>query len=154
MKLDRVSMLVEVTASAFVADVERELIAQRLTLGLVSTPNTTVADWIASGAPGARSPWCDPADHLVAGYVATFADGRRVEIRPAPRRATGPDLFALVFGQRQRWARLEGAWLRVHHRDARVPRTAPFETEERPWTDGEELLAKAIDAELSAGRPR
>lgn len=153
MNLDRVSMLAEVTASATVADVERELVAERLTLGLVSVPATTVADWIASGAPGARSPWSDPADHLVAGYVATF-EGRRIEIRPAPRRATGPDLFALVFGHGTRWAQLESAWLRVHHLNGRVPRTAPFHAQPPPWTDDEERLAKAIDAELSAGRPR
>lgn len=153
MKVDRESLLAEVDASAKLADVERELLVSQLTLDIVSTTDVTVEAWIAAGAPGARCPWNDPADHLVAGYVAVFGP-MRVEIRPAPRRATGPDLFALVFGQRGRWARLERVWLRVHHKNGRVPRASTFTNEERAWTDEEELLARAIDAELSAGRPR
>ena len=82
---------------------------------------TTLADWLASGAPGAPSAFADPADHLVAGLEATLVNGKKLEVRPGPRRAVGPDLVALVVGTRGHVGRIERAWLRVHRRDARRP---------------------------------
>lgn len=153
LELDRASMLVHVDAGRSVGEVERALAHERLTLGAVVLDEGSIAEWIARGAPGARRAWDDPADHLVAGYTATFGE-RRIVIRPAPRRATGPDLFALVTGHGERMARLEAAWLRVHHVDARIPTTAPFRGDDHAWTDAEERLTLAIAAELSARRPR
>lgn len=111
MKLDRASLLVEVPGTATLRDVED--FASPLTLD-VWVSDVTVAAWLAAGAPGAPSGFEDPADHLVAGLVARLHDGRRIEIRPSPRRAVGPDLAALVLGAHERFAVVESAWLRVH----------------------------------------
>ncbi len=147
-EIDHESLLVRVDANISLGELEAALQAHHLTLGLVTIDESSrVGEWIAAGAQGVRAAWLDPADHLVAGYVATFG-GKRVEIRPAPRRATGPDLFSLVFGQQDRIARLQQAWLRVHRADAKVPRTAPFRHEDPAWTEDEERLTQAIQQQV------
>ena len=137
--LDRESLLVHVDGAARFADVEAYLAERGLTLD--ATYEGTVREWIEAGAPGARNAWLDPADHLVAGFsTPAFA------VRPAPRRATGPDLFALVAGLRGRLLPLESVWLRVHR--APRPSTEEFEPEEEPLGADERALFDAIADEL------
>jgi alkyldihydroxyacetonephosphate synthase len=153
--LDRVSLLVEVDAGMRVAACEAELRAEGLTLALETldparAESMLVGDWLARGAPGARDPWADPADHLVAGLTATLKDGRTLAIRPAPRRAVGPDLIALVVGMDERYARLERVWLRVHPLDAARPEAHPLVAERNPpLTDDERRLLDAIASTLN-----
>lgn len=123
--IDVTSLLVEVSGATTLDALETELAARGLTLRVPLDDGrglTTVARWLADGAPGAPSTFADPADHLLAGVVATLANGQRLEIRPAPRRAVGPDLVALVVGAHERFAKVDRAWLRVHRLDARVVR--------------------------------
>lgn len=147
--IDRESLIALARGATPVAEVERRLVKEGLTLGLSVPTDASVADWLAEGAPGAAAPWDDPADHLVAGFSAHFPDGRLLEVRPAPRRSVGPDLFALVLGQRHRYVRVVEAWLRVHPIAGRRPR-APFVAPVAPEpNDGERALMDVIARELA-----
>jgi len=148
-EIDRASLLVGVPGAATLASIERALDGADLTLGLPAT-NEAVGTWLARGAPGARSPFGDPADHLVAGLTATFTSGRRLEIRPAPRRAVGPDLVALLAGVHERFASIDHVWLRVHVKSARrvdLP-TAGLDLDP-PVSREESALLDAIARELA-----
>lgn len=135
-ELDPVSLLVGVVASKTLDAIETELAARGFTLGVVleharpaspeaAAPGSiTVGDWLSKGAPGAATVFSDPADHVVAGLVATLPDGKKLEVRPGPRRAVGPDLTALAIGTQRSLASVEYAWLRIHRRDARRPAMA------------------------------
>ena len=148
--LDRESLLVSSPGDANVADLERFLEREGLTLDLSPVPDATVDDWLAHGATGARSPWLDPVDHLLAGFEVTLGDGRRLEVRPAPRRAVGPDMLALFFGTEHRFGAFSRAWLRVHPRGVVRPATAPFDAKEGPLEPGEHALWDALEKELSS----
>ena len=158
-RLDRDSLLVHAGAAVTVAAIEAELAREGLTLDLEGgAPERPLGAWLADGAPGSRDPWLDPVDHLVAGFEAVLANGEPLEVRPAPRRAVGPDLAALVVGARGRFATVTGAWLRVH---ARAPgdaggavrgRTDPFvHGGDPPVREDEEALLAAIARELRGG---
>jgi alkyldihydroxyacetonephosphate synthase len=156
--IDRASLLVRVPGAVTLAQVEEALSLEGLTLGLGANMHDTsisIADWIARGAPGAPSPFADPADHLLAGLTATLANGRHLDIRPAPRRAVGPDLIALVFGARERFATLDRAWLRVHLKDAPRARPAPVPAAaaDAPLSAEESALVDAIVRELRQNTP-
>ncbi len=154
-RVDTVSLLVDAPAEATVAAIEAALAPLQLTLGIERGAWETVADltlasWLEDGAVGAGDGWLDPADHLVAGLEAELLDGRTLVVRPAPRRATGPDLVAIVLGARRRFATLRRAWVRVHRVDARRPGTAPFESDrDPPVSAAEEELLAAIARELA-----
>jgi alkyldihydroxyacetonephosphate synthase len=153
-RLDRASLTVEVLGDRSLRDVDAELARHGLTLGVEHDMTVSVSAWIAEGAPGARDPWIDPVDHLVAGFEARFADGTALRVRPGPRRAVGPDLFALFFGMRGRFGEITRAHLRVHPKGTPGPETARFlfERDTRP-NDGENALLEKIAVQLSAISP-
>jgi alkyldihydroxyacetonephosphate synthase len=144
-ELDRLSLLVHVSGAATLADIERALSREGLTLGLGEgappLATTTVDAWIAGGARGAPDPWADPVDHMVAGFSATLRAGAPLEVRPAPRRAVGPDLFALFLGTQGRAGSIASAHLRVQTsaRAASIPtsidRNPAIEPPEEAWID-------------------
>ena len=106
----------------------------------------------ADGARGARDAWRDPADHLVAGFVARLADGSELIVRPAPRRSVGPDLFALALGMRGRFMTIVRAWLRVHDLGAAEAETAAFVSPRDPsMTEGEARFVERIASALGGG---
>jgi alkyldihydroxyacetonephosphate synthase len=148
-EIDPTSLLVGVPASRTLDALETALAARGFTLGVAldraGPREITIGDWLAKGAPGAASVFADPADHLVAGLEATLPDGKRLEVRPGPRRAVGPDLTALVIGTHRRLGSVEHAWLRIHRRDARRPAMAlPEGVDLDPPVSAEE--ARLIDA--------
>lgn len=149
--LDRESLLVHVDAHASLREVEEALARDSLTLDLVDstdakTREEKIGAWLEAGARGARSAWLDPADHLVAGFTARMRSGHSFSVKPAPRRAVGPDLLALVLGLGGKMLALESIWLRVHRVGVERP-SAPFEDESsEPLNDGERALFDAIDA--------
>jgi alkyldihydroxyacetonephosphate synthase len=119
--IDEVSLLVRVTASLALQAVEDGLRARGFTLSARFDGARTVGDWLATGAPGARSAFSDPVDHLVAGLELTLPNGKALSIRPGPRRAVGPDLTALALGTGDQLASIQAAWLRVHPIDVPQP---------------------------------
>ncbi|APR83834.1 Glycolate dehydrogenase [Minicystis rosea] len=151
--VDRDTQLVHAAGTATLADVERALAQQGLSLALTEgapSLDTTVDAWIASGARGAPDPWLDPVDHLAAGFTARLASGTDLEVRPAPRRAVGPDLFALFLGQHERAGSITSAWLRGHGRDrpralpTRIDRDPPLSADETAWIERTLSAARAV----------
>lgn len=144
-RVDRVSQLVHARGDATLSEVERVLGREGLTLsvgeGGPPMETTTVASWIAGGAPGALDPWLDPVDHLVAGFTARLVSGTELSVRPAPRRAVGPDLFSLFLGGGERAGVLTSAWLRGHGQErvrpaeTRIERDPPMSLEEAAWVE-------------------
>ena len=138
-EIDEASLLAYAAGRTEVAALEGRLGAVGLTLDArFDEPGVTVGEWLARGAPGARDRWVDPVDQLVAGLDATLADGRRLRIRPAPRRAVGPDLSALFVGAAGRFGRVDAAWLRVHMRGVTRPASAPFQLDRDPSLSADE----------------
>ena len=116
--LDRSSMLVHAPGAFTLGEVARVLASDGLALRRGDAPlpaDRSISDWIADGLPGAPDPWLDPVDHMVAGFTARLASGAPIAVRPAPRRATGPDLFALFAGMHGKAGAVTSAWLRVTH---------------------------------------
>jgi alkyldihydroxyacetonephosphate synthase len=142
--IDAASQLVHASGSATLAEIERALVAAGLSLALgpdAPERTTTLDAWIASGAHGAPDPWLDPVDHLVAGFTARLASGAELEVRKAPRRAVGPDLFALFLGMNGRVGAITSAWLRGHAAQrarplaTTIPRDPPIHAAEQAWID-------------------
>ncbi len=150
-EIDPTSLLVSVPASCTLDGVETALAARGFTLGVILDGRApfTIGDWLADGAPGAPSMFADPADHVVAGLEATLPNGKKLEVRPGPRRAVGPDLTALAIGTNHRLATVTHAWLRIHRLDARRPAMAlPATDLDPPMNAGEARLVDAIHKEL------
>lgn len=150
-EIDPKSLLVSTPASCALDSVETALAARGFTLGVALDGNSSsaVGDWLAKGAPGAPSMFSDPADHVVAGLLATLPNGKKLEVRPGPRRAVGPDLTALAIGTNHRLATVTHAWLRIHRLDARRPSLPLPDTDlDPPLGAGEAALIDAIHREL------
>lgn len=116
--LDRDSLVAEVPGGTTLSALEDRLAGDGLTLGLREDAlrvdgRTTVAAWLAAGAPGARDPAEDPVAQLVTGLDLELPNGTTVSIRPAPRRAVGPDLLAATVGGGERLGRVLAAHLVV-----------------------------------------
>lgn len=143
-QIDEVSLLARAPGEMRLADIERELGNRGLTLGLASSTamQTKLRDWLGTGAPGARDAWEDPVDSLVAGLAAELPTGARIEVRPSPRRAVGPDLTALFVGAGERFGRILDATLRIHRLGAKPARASEFGGVRNPaMMEGEERLA-------------
>jgi alkyldihydroxyacetonephosphate synthase len=138
-EIDGTSLLVRAGGEVDLAALEEQLGKAGLTLDVsLEGPGSTVGDWLARAAPGARDRWLDPVDQLIAGLEATLVDGRRLRIHPAPRRAVGPDLSALFVGAGGRFGRIDAAWLRVHRREIARPESTPFRLERDPRVSADE----------------
>jgi alkyldihydroxyacetonephosphate synthase len=152
--LDRESLLVCVDGGTTLAEVESALAASGMTLDVAGAKDArdAVATWLASGARGARDAWLDPADHLLAGLDFRLHDGREIHVRPAPRRAVGPDLVALVVGTGERFGKVVRAWLRVHHLGVKRPSAGRLAVDLDPALSPEEdRLLEAMGIELARG---
>jgi alkyldihydroxyacetonephosphate synthase len=155
--LDAKSLLAQVDGAMTLAAVERELAKWAMTLDVEGAERSeeTVALWLAGGARGARDAWLDPADHLVAGLELRLMDGRTVVVRPAPRRAVGPDLMALFVGMGERFGRVERAWLRVHPKGVKRPSVGRLAVEADPAVSEEEArLLEAMAISVGPSPPR
>ncbi len=149
MKIDRMSLLADVSGDERLDAIEAELALAKLTLGMKEVPSQTIAQWIAEGARGSRDPWNDPVDHLVAGFSAVMRNGREVVIPPSPRRSVGPDLFGLFLGQNERAGKITRLHLRVFVLDAAPVVASPTGiVRNPPVTDAEQRLFDRVFAEL------
>jgi FAD/FMN-containing dehydrogenase len=141
--------LVEVDAGQSLCAVEAYCESKGFSLRLETTPDIPVAAWLAEGAPGSRSVFLDPADHLIAGLHGVLKNGTAIRIPPCPRRAAGPDMVALFQGQWGRFGNIERVWLRVHAKDATCP-TFDFARDTNPkLTSMEEVMLLILEKELS-----
>jgi alkyldihydroxyacetonephosphate synthase len=149
LELDRESLLVRAAGHLSVPALEDRLRDAGLTLDAHVAGAPSLGDWLAQGAPGARDRWLDPVDQLFAGLDATLRSGAAVRIRPAPRRAVGPDLTALFVGAGDRFGHVDRAWMRVHRQGVSRPTSAPFRCDRDPApSEGERALLDAVDRAL------
>lgn len=155
LSLDRASLLVNAPGAATLGEVAAMLEREGLCLGGgAALPHAkSVAAWLAEGSPGAPDPWLDPVDHAVAGFTARLGSGAPLALRPAPRRAVGPDLFALFHGMRGKAGEITSAWLRAHRTDAgatprplatSIERDAPLSAAEAGWIERATAAAAAV----------
>ncbi|MCC6215263.1 MAG: FAD-binding oxidoreductase [Polyangiaceae bacterium] len=146
--IDEASLLATVSGARTLGELEATLGARGLTLGLGAgrpPPETTVAAFLAAGAPGARDPWDDPVDTIVAGFAARLRGGRELVVHPAPRRAVGPDWLALISGAGERCGEVTRACVRVRRRDAPDSRALPAAHDRDPaWGAGEQPLTERV----------
>jgi alkyldihydroxyacetonephosphate synthase len=151
--LDRDALLVHASGTTPLGEIERVLERSGLTLALdAGAPwrELTVDAWIAAGAPFAPDPWEDPVDHLVAGFTARLASGADLAVRPAPRRAVGPDLFALFLGLKGRVGAITSVHLRARNAErprallTSIPRQPPLGEAEGAWLDAVVNAARAV----------
>jgi FAD/FMN-containing dehydrogenase len=141
--------LLEVDGAQSLRDVEAYCTSKGFSLRLETIPDMPIATWIAEGAPGSRSAFLDPADHLIAGLHGVLKNGKSLRIPPCPRRAAGPDVVALFQGQWGRFGTVERVWLRVHTLDADRP-TFAFARDTNPkLTPMEEVMMLILEKELS-----
>jgi alkyldihydroxyacetonephosphate synthase len=149
--IDPVSLLVDVGGNVPLEAVEAALRAASPALTLdVSDLSRSVRGWLDAGAPGARDRWLDPVDQIVAGLEGTLKNGQLFSLRPAPRRAVGPDLMALAIGCGGRFLTITRAWLRVHRVGVARP-SAPFVLErDPPMSEAEAALVARISRALTS----
>jgi alkyldihydroxyacetonephosphate synthase len=139
--VDPVSGLARAPGAMRLAHVERALLAEGRTLGLVGPPlELDVTTWIAAGMPGLPDALSDPVEQRLAGFAARAGELRH-EVAPAPRRATGPDLSALWLGAGGRVGPVEHAWLRARSRRAFAARALPHAADRAPAVTAEETRA-------------
>jgi alkyldihydroxyacetonephosphate synthase len=79
---------------------------------------STVGGWVATRASGQFSTLYGSIEDMLIGFEAVLASGEIVRLRPAPRRATGPDLCALFLGSEGTLGVLTELTLRIHPRAA------------------------------------
>lgn len=91
-ELDESSRLIHVGAGALLSDIEALLRARSMSLALPYDGDLPLHRAFLTKLPGGASPDDDPVRQVVVGMEAILADGRAISIRPAPRRAVGPDL--------------------------------------------------------------
>lgn len=111
--IDHASQSVFARADQPLRAVETALRAEDLTLGMGELPaDITVADWLRSGLPRHRDTESDPVDQTLSGIGFRVAGSTQsVRIRPAPRRAAGPDWIRVFASGGGALGTLEGAWL-------------------------------------------
>jgi alkyldihydroxyacetonephosphate synthase len=148
--VDEVTGIVSARGAATLGEIEAAVAEHGLTLELgAGAPalDTPIAAWLAHGARGAPDPWLDPVDHLVVGFAARLASGAEVVVRPCPRRAVGPDVFALFLGADERVGVVTSAMLRARSQAHRPRALSTSLDRNPPMNEGE---ARLVDRVLTA----
>jgi alkyldihydroxyacetonephosphate synthase len=132
LSFDESSLLARAPGSTTLGAIEDAAASRGLSLRITDLRrDETVASFIARGTPGVPDPWLDPVDHFVAGFSARLPSGNALVVRPGPRRAVGPDLYALFHGLGERVGTITSAHLRVH-RNGLASRALPCHIERDP----------------------
>lgn len=130
--MDEHSGLIALGGDVHLDVAERALRERGFSLGLEPAPSTDVNAWVATGMPGLPDAWLDPVEQRLAGLDAVLASGSRLTLRPAPRRATGPDLGALFVGAEGRIGRVERIWIRARQKKQPAARPLSWTGEPNP----------------------
>jgi alkyldihydroxyacetonephosphate synthase len=147
-ELDALSELVRLPGHVTLRAAAADLRARGHTL-LVEPLDLSVRDWVRAGLPGLPDPFADPVEQRVAGFEASFGEGRRIVQRPVPRRALGPDPFALFAGSGE-FGAIDAVWVRAPALAAAQARPLPFGGSAPPApSDAEDGVWQRLEAELS-----
>ncbi|WP_188052338.1 FAD-binding oxidoreductase [Aureimonas fodinaquatilis] len=100
LELDRENHLVTVEAGMHGEDFEDALNAQGFTCGHLpqSLTISTVGGWAACRGGGQESSRYGKIENIVVGLKAILPDGEVLDIRPLPKRASGPSILDLIVG--------------------------------------------------------
>lgn len=100
LEVDEVNNLVTVEAGMSGEVFEEELNAKGYTTGHLpqSLKISTVGGWAACRGGGQESSRYGKIEDIVVGLKAVLPDGEVLEVRPLPRRATGPSILDLIVG--------------------------------------------------------
>lgn len=110
--VDEVSRIIHVQAGVTLGVVEERVKDHGWTLGVSGALHEEqVGAWLARGAPGKADKANDPVVQSVAGLELVLPSGAELSIRPAPRRAVGPDLIRATIGARGRLGVIVGVHL-------------------------------------------
>lgn len=110
--VDEVSRIIHVQAGITLGVVEKRANNHGWTLGVPKEVyGEQVGAWLARGGPGRADKGNDPVVQSVAGLEIVLPSGAELSIRPAPRRAVGPDLIRAAIGARGRLGVIVGAHL-------------------------------------------
>ena len=146
----------EADGDEMISSLEAEAHRHGFTLDIAGAASMTAISldqWVASGMKGARDCWRDPADHVIAGYVASRPGEPPIIVRPSPRRSVGPDLFALLAGCENRYFSLQKASIRMHRIGVARHETPPFLFDRQSAVSaGEEALLDAVADALAFQR--
>jgi len=98
--LDETSLVAEFEAGIIGANLERELNHRDYSLGNIpqSLYCSTLGGWIATRAVGQFSTKYGKIEDMVLGMEVVLPDGNLLNIKPVPRRSTGPSLKDLFLG--------------------------------------------------------
>ncbi len=110
--VDEVSRIIHIQAGVTLGAVEARANDNGWTLGVPKELHAQqVGTWLSQGAPGRADKGNDPVVQSVAGLDMVLPSGAELSIRPAPRRAVGPDLIRAAIGARGRLGVIVGAHL-------------------------------------------
>ena len=145
--VDDVSLLATLPGGMSLALARDALARTGHVLPVTGEDELTVADWIATGMPGAPDAFSDPVDHVIAGLRATLRDGTTLALAPSPRRAVGPDLVSLFVGTGGKVGDVTSVDVRVRRVGDPDARVLPFELDRNPPADPAEraLLDRVLD---------
>jgi len=98
--LDETSLVAEFEAGIIGANLERELNHRGYSMGNIpqSLYCSTLGGWIATRAVGQFSTKYGKIEDMVLGMEVVLPDGNLLNIKPVPRRSTGPSLKDLFLG--------------------------------------------------------
>ena len=146
-ELNETDGLVTVRAGTNGGAFEAELNRRGFTCGHLpqSIHISTVGGWVACRGGGQASTRYGKIEDLVVGLKAVLPDGRLLEIRPVPRRSTGPSLLQLVIGSEGTIGIITEVTLRVFRRpEAERGAVLAFPTCGDAW----EAARRILQAEL------
>ncbi len=112
---DPVSGTVTVLAGMTVRQLENFLKEKGFTLGYAPElkRSLTVGSFLSCATPAEGSPLYGTIRENCIGLSAVMADGTALSVRPAPRRASGPDLMHCLIGCRGRFGVITAACFRI-----------------------------------------
>lgn len=115
--LDRVSLTVTVEAGTLLQHLEDSLEREGFTLGHFpqSMRSAAVGGTVAHNGIGTFSTKYGKFDDMVLGMQVVLPDGEILEIKPAPKRSTGPNLNELFLGSEGTLGVVTRVTLKIHH---------------------------------------
>ncbi|UOM35415.1 FAD-binding oxidoreductase [Acuticoccus sp. I52.16.1] len=115
LEVDTENRLVTVEAGMNGGAFEEALNAQGFTSGHLpqSLTISTVGGWAACRGGGQESSRYGKIENIVVGLKAVLPDGRVMEVRPLPKRATGPSILDLIVGNEGTLAVITELTLRI-----------------------------------------